>query len=230
MCLQKKTVKICQKGAGVKVKNVRLIVGILLIAVSVSTFIFWEVKGRELVFREDLVVAVKDIRSGEELTRENLGVVSIDDDDVIAGAVAGEAIDALVGKTARQYIPQGAQLNKAFVAEEGDLVISGDESIFAIKGKMIDMVSSSLRRGDRVKIYGNSGKEELGEFTVAFVKDSSDREVKNLESLKNDEPVDREDSNYKISSVEIICTSQEYAKIIDYVTVSDSGLTIVQVF
>ncbi|MBR5228777.1 MAG: hypothetical protein IKV96_02960 [Firmicutes bacterium] len=213
-----------------KVKNVRLIVGILLIAVSVSTFIFWEVKGRELVFREDLVVAVKDIRSGEELTRENLGVVSIDDDDVIAGAVAGEAIDALVGKTARQYIPQGAQLNKAFVAEEGDLVISGDESIFAIKGKMIDMVSSSLRRGDRVKIYGNSGKEELGEFTVAFVKDSSDREVKNLESLKNDEPVDREDSNYKISSVEIICTSQEYAKIIDYVTVSDSGLTIVQVF
>ena len=65
---------------------------------------------------------------------------------------------------------------------------------------------------------------------MAFVKDSSDREVKNLESLKNNEPVDREDSNYKIDSVEIICTTDDYANIMDYVTVSEDGLTIVQVF
>ena len=213
-----------------KIKNMRLVIGIVLIAVSVTLFMFWEVKGRDLVFREDLVVAKTEINSGDTFTRDNLAVVSIHDDDVIAGAVAGVDIEEFMGKTARQYIPQGAQLNTAFVAEKGELVIGGEESIFAIPGKIIDMVSSSLRRGDRVKVYGNSGKEELGEYVVAFVKDSSDREVKNLESLKNNEPVDREDSNYKIDSVEIICTTDDYAKIMDYVTVSEDGLTIVQVF
>ena len=210
-------------------KNFKLIIGVALIVISVTTFMFWEVKGRDMVFREDLVVASVDIGAGDVLGPENLTVASVDDDDVIGGAVADEDLDRLMGRVARQYIPRGAQLNHSFLAEEGSLVISGEESIFALEGKMIDMVSSSLRRGDRVRIYGNSGKVDLGEYSVAFVKDSSDREVKNMEKLDNDDPMDREDSNYKIDSVEIVCTKDEYAKIIDHVTVSDSGLTVVQV-
>jgi len=223
------TVKICQKGVVVRVKNLKLAVGVVLIVVSVTTFMFWEVKGRDMVFREELVVASAEISAGDVLSYENLAVASVDDDDVIAGAVADEDLDDLMGRVARQYIPQGSQLNHSFLAEEGSLVLKAGESIFALDGNMIDMVSSSLRRGDRVRIYGNSGKVDLGEYPVAFVKDSSDREVKNIEQLKNDAPMDREDSNYRIDSVEIVCTKDDYAKIIDHITVSDSGLTVVQV-
>ena len=90
------------------------------------------------------------------------------------------------------------------------------------------MVSSSLRRGDRVHIYGGAGKEDLGSYTVAFVKDNADREVKNAEELKNDTPLAREESNYSISSIEIVCTRDAYAQLSDYVGDSEKTLTIVQ--
>jgi hypothetical protein len=90
------------------------------------------------------------------------------------------------------------------------------------------MVSSSLRRGDRLHIYGGAGKEDLGSYTVAFVKDSADREVKNAEVLKNDVPLDRESSNYTISRIEIVCTRDDYASLNEYVSLADNGLTIVQ--
>lgn len=212
-----------------RIKNLKLIVGIMLIVVSLTSFIFWETKGRDMVYREELVVASQEIRAGDVLSNENITVRSIDSKDVISGAAADEDYEKLIGRTAEQYIPQGAQLNTEFLSEEGAIELGIEESIFAIESDLIDMVSSSLRRGDRVRVYGNSGKEFLGEYRVAFVKDSSDREVKNLETLNNNKPLEREDSNYRISSIEIICTRGDYAKIVDFAAVSGEGLTIVQV-
>lgn len=209
-------------------KNTKLIIGAVLMIAAITGFTLWESHGRDMLYETELAVASADIRKGELITDANVEIRGIGSDYVMSGAVKGERVGDIVGKKAKQYIPAGGQISQDFLTDENDIVLKDGESIYCIGEDMIGMVSSSLRRGDRVHIYGGAGKEDLGSYTVAFVKDNADREVKNAEELKNDTPLAREESNYSISSIEIVCTRDAYAQLSDYVGDSEKTLTIVQ--
>jgi hypothetical protein len=209
-------------------RNAKLVVGLILIVAAVAAFTFWESDGRNMVYEKEIVTAADDINQGDILTEENTVVKGIGKDYIVNGAVAAADVGDVLGKRAVQYIPAGNQISTDFLTGEDNIVLKPDESIYCIDESMIGMVSSSLRRGDRVHIYGGAGKEDLGSYTVAFVKDSADREVKNAEVLKNDVPLDRESSNYTISRIEIVCTRDDYASLSEYVSLADNRLTIVQ--
>ena len=209
-------------------KNIKLVIGVILIVLAITGFTFWESHGRDMLYETEVAVASGDIKQGELITEKNVEARGIGSDYVMSGAVKAERMADIMGKKAKQYIPKGGQISADFLTEENDIVLKDGESIYCISSDMIGMVSSSLRRGDRVHIYGGAGREDLGSYTVAFVKDDSDREVKNASELKNDTPLARESSNYSISSIEIVCTRDAYSKLSEYVSTSEKTLTIVQ--
>lgn len=209
-------------------KNIKLVVGVILMAAAITGFAFWESNGRDMLYETQLAVASADIKQGDIITEKNIEIKGIDGEYVMDGAVKAERISDIKGKKAKQYIPAGGQISADFLTSEDDIILKEGESIYCIDEEMIGMVSSSLRRGDKVRIYGGAGKEDLGSYTVAFVKDDADREVKNASELKNDTPLARESSNYSISSIEIVCTRDAYAQLNDYVNNSEKMLTIVQ--
>ena len=209
-------------------RNIKLVTGVVLIVAAITGFTFWESHGRDMLYETELAVASGDIKQGELITEKNVEARGIGSDKVMSGAVKAERMADIMGKKAKQYIPKGGQISADFLTDENDIVLKDGESVYCISSDMIGMVSSSLRRGDRVHIYGGAGKEDLGSYTVAFVKDDSDREVKNASELKNDTPLARESSNYTISSIEIVCTRDAYSRLSEYVDTSEKTLTIVQ--
>ena len=209
-------------------RSIKLVTGVVLIVAAITGFTFWESHGRDMLYETELAVASGDIKQGELITEKNVDARGIRSDYVMSGAVKAERMADIMGKKAKQYIPKGGQISADFLTDENDIVLKDGESVYCISSDMIGMVSSSLRRGDRVHIYGGAGKEDLGSYTVAFVKDDSDREVKNASELKNDTPLARESSNYTISSIEIVCTRDAYSRLSEYVDTSEKTLTIVQ--
>ena len=209
-------------------RSIKLVTGVVLIVAAITGFTFWESHGRDMLYETELAVASGDIKQGELITEKNVETRGIGNDYVMSGAVKAERMADIMGKKAKQYIPKGGQISADFLTDENDIVLKDGESVYCISSDMIGMVSSSLRRGDRVHIYGGAGKEDLGSYTVAFVKDDSDREVKNASELKNDTPLARESSNYTISSIEIVCTRDAYSRLSEYVDTSEKTLTIVQ--
>ncbi|MDY5906875.1 MAG: SAF domain-containing protein [Anaerovoracaceae bacterium] len=209
-------------------RSIKLVTGVVLIVAAITGFTFWESHGRDMLYETELAVASGDIKQGELITEKNVEARGIGNDYVMSGAVKAEQMADIMGKKAKQYIPKGGQISADFLTDENDIVLKDGESVYCISSDMIGMVSSSLRRGDRVHIYGGAGKEDLGSYTVAFVKDDSDREVKNASELKNDTPLARESSNYTISSIEIVCTRDAYSRLSEYVDTSEKTLTIVQ--
>lgn len=209
-------------------RSIKLVTGVILIVAAITGFTFWESHGRDMLYETELAVASGDIKQGELITEKNVEARGIGSDYVMSGAVKAERMTDIMGKKAKQYIPKGGQISADFLTDENDIVLKDGESVYCISSDMIGMVSSSLRRGDRVHIYGGAGKEDLGSYTVAFVKDDSDREVKNASELKNDTPLARESSNYTISSIEIVCTRDAYSRLSEYVDTSEKTLTIVQ--
>lgn len=209
-------------------RSIKLVTGVILIVAAITGFTFWESHGRDMLYETELAVASGDIKQGELITEKNVEARGIGSDYVMSGAVKAERMVDIMGKKAKQYIPKGGQISADFLTDENDIVLKDGESVYCISSDMIGMVSSSLRRGDRVHIYGGGGKEDLGSYTVAFVKDDSDREVKNASELKNDTPLARESSNYTISSIEIVCTRDAYSRLSEYVDTSEKTLTIVQ--
>lgn len=209
-------------------RNAKLITGVILIAAAAGSLVFWESQGRSMIFETGVVAASADIMQGDILSEKNIEVKSIGSEYVMKSAVKEGGYSDMLGRKAKQYIPAGSQISDDFIADNGDIVLKEGESVYCISEDMIGMVSSSLRRGDRVHIYGGAGKEDLGSYTVAFVKDSADREVRNASELKIDLPLEREDSNYTISSIEIVCTRDAYAQLSDYTAQSENTLTVVQ--
>lgn len=210
------------------IKNAKIIVGSILIVAAVAGFVFWESGGRAMLYETQLVVASSDIKQGDIITADNIKTAGVGNDYLMSGAVRAERVNDILGRKAKQYIPEGGQISNDFLTDENDIVLKENESIYCISEEMIGMVSSSLRRGDTVRIYGDGGREDFGTYVVAFVKDNADREVKNSAELKNDSPLDRESSNYSISSIEIVCTREAYASLSDYVNASEKTLTVVQ--
>ena len=200
-------------------RKMKSVLGILLILLSVLGLLLWEWRGRDAVMTERVLVAKEDIYKGAELDSTMFAIRGIPKENLLPGALLPEQMDLLEGKVSRQLICENDQIvSRYFSGSEFEL--SEDQSIFVVKQSWIDMRSSSLRRGDRIEIYGSYDGQRLGTYRIAYVKDESDREVRNAdaERKKTDTQsiLEREDGTSVIDHIEIIATYSEYEKLVTY--------------
>lgn len=204
------------------------IAGVLLILLMVALPYYWENYGRELTMLE--VVAFKEnVEKNTVVEKDMLKFIKADYDKKVEGVITDP--EDIIGLETKNYIPKDYQLVEQFF-DKATLVLEDDEVIFKLPSDWIKAFPNSLRRGDIIYIYEVTAlgeniyknvnideKEPLLESTIAFVKDSSNREVITIGD-KN-----RFDGSSKISDIEIICNQDMINKL--YESVSNNNKFII---
>lgn len=199
-------------------KNIiRGFMGLLLIVLSVGLIFYWEVYGRERILYDDIVVLTEEVSKRDVIEETMLTYVKREGSIIIEGAILDP--HKIIGKAATCYIPKGTQLVDKYF-EDMSLVLGEGQYIFRIPNGWLQAYPGSLRRGDTVYFHEISNdqfrmlgtneadsveayrpmtsKEAIAQVTVAYAKDSANREVI---TLSEDE---RYDGSSKISEIEII--------------------------
>jgi hypothetical protein len=192
------------------------LMGFILIIAAIGSIFYWEMYGRESLLYKEIVVLSEDVNKNQVITKDMIEVQKREETTLIKEVI----LDAneIIGKAANNYIPKGVQLVDKYF-EVPDLVLDKDEYIFQIPLEWIKAFPDSLRRGDRIYFYevgkgtldynSTEGeiavnnkkaleKEPVTNATVAYVKDSANREVITL----SDE--ERYNGSSKINEIEII--------------------------
>lgn len=209
-------------------KRMKAIVGLLLIILSITAMLFWETQGREILLYEEVIAAQTDIPAGTRILEEMIGTMPVLEENRIEGSFGPNQRQQIVGQVTRQLILKDTQISSRYFSKAG-LMLKQDESVFVIEPQWVSMRSSSLRRGDRIHIYTANGKELVGSYQVAFVKDNAEREVKSIDTNSENSPLERQDGTSVISRIEVITTLDGYCRILDTVHgQTPSALMIVQ--
>ena len=203
-----------------KTDRLKTALGIILIMIAIIALLFWEAEGREMLLMEAVLVANGDIKEGDALDTERFHAVSVPSGSRVDGALSPEDATLLRGKEANAYIIKGAQLSSRHLRET-DEKPTPETSFFLIRNEWIYMCTSSLRRGDDVLITSSDGKNVIGLYPVAFVKDGDGREVTDATSgmysfTGSEGDSERVNTSAPIHHVEVRCELAEYRRIIDY--------------
>ena len=208
-------------------KRGRTILGLLLIVVAVSGLIFWEVKGRETLLLDTVIVASEEISAGTVISRDLLKAGGVLEESRIQGSLNWDMLHVALGQVALRDIVKNSQLSEEYLTDN-DFYLRSSESIFVLHPEWIAMRSSSIRRGDWIDIYENGGYDKIGTYRVAFVKDVNEIEVTDGEGPKESNSLDRTVSSSLINHVEIIANTKEYEKIARSAKKGEAGLLLVQ--
>ena len=204
-----------------KTEKLKTALGIILIMIAVIALLFWEAEGREMLLMESVLVAESDMKTGGKIDAERFRVVSVPSGSLVDGALTPGDIAMLRGKEANVDIVKGAQLSSRYLRDKEDKP-KLETSFFLIRNEWIYMCTSSLRRGDLVLITSSDGRNVIGLYPVAFVKDGEGREVTDassgIYSFTGSSAGDSERVNTSapIHHVEIRCELAEYRRILDY--------------
>jgi len=213
-------------------KRVKSILGILFILLSIAGLFFWEWKGRETILLEEVLVAREEIKKGTTVDSSMFIPKGIPKTNMLEEALTPADTTLIQGKMASQLIAKNDQILVKYF-RENEFYLDRDESIFVIDPGWVFMRSSALRRGDLVDIYGSNGLGLLGTFRIAYVKDASEREVRNAveetEGGAANGILERMDSTSVIDHIEIISTFREYENLVNCVNgITPAALIIVQ--
>lgn len=190
--------------------------GIILIIIAVGSIFYWEVYGRENLLYENIVVLTEDVNKNKVITKDMIAYEKREGSHLVKGVILDG--NKIIGKASTGYIPKGVQLVDEYF-EDHNLVLDNNEYIFQIPTEWVKAFPNSLRRGDKVFFYEVSQgkqnfnategeiilknkealeKEPIASATVAYVKDSANREVITLGDNN------RYDGSSKISEIEIV--------------------------
>jgi hypothetical protein len=214
-------------------RKIRSILGILLILLSIVGLFLWEWKGRETILMDEVIVAREEIKKGTKVSSNLFLTKGVPKTNLLEGALTQEDMQLLQGKVTSQLIAKNDQIITAYFREDA-FYLEQEESVFVIDPNWIAMRSSALRRGDMVDIYGSNGMGLLGTFQIAFVKDASEREVRNAAEemaagMSGNEILERTDSTSVIDHIEIISTFDAYENLLECVNgTTPTALIIVQ--
>ena len=206
-------------------------VGIAMMLFAILLLVIWETIGRSALLYTRVIIAEEKIIAGTVITEKMLTEIELPPEGVADNSYLEGEESAIVGQMARYDIGKGQQISDAMLCDD-KLYIGEDQALFTLKSGWIDNRSSTIRRGDTVRIMSADGSVFLGEYRVASAKDGSNTEVYTSEENTGhgDSPVDRVTATSSVSQLEIICNINQYNKIYDYIC-SEQGhsLLIVQV-
>jgi hypothetical protein len=201
-------------------RKLKPILGVILILLSIAGIFFWEMKGREAVMTDQVLVAREEIQEGTAVNASMFVAKGVPKSNLLIGALTPMDVAVIHGKVASQFIAKNDQIIMEYFRDD-EFFLEGNESIFVIDPDWIAMRSSSLRKGDVVDIYGDSGSGLIGTYRIAYVKDESEREVKNAgEEASGSEAaniLERPDGTSVIDHIEIITTYREYENLVSCV-------------
>lgn len=201
-------------------------IGVLLIVLSVIGLVFWELQGRESFLMKPILVAAEELPAGTVVSAQSFTVVRVPENVILEGALSAEAAASLYGKSLREKVAKNQQISEHCFMEAGQ-VIKKEESIFVLPGEWLAMRSSSLRRGDWIRLYGASTLSEIGVYRIAFAKDQTEQEVVDAQGGLPVNILDRTTGTGQINGLEIIATLPEYGNI-RAAAASEGGLLAVQ--
>lgn len=196
-------------------------IGIVLMAVSIGFIGYWEAIGRENLSYQKVYVLESALEKGEVVTSDLFKVQKVDMNANVENLVTN--LNEVVDMESVSYIPANIPLVYDYF-KDSDLVLDNDEYVFRIPDKWIVSYPSSLRRGDIAYLYplDSTEKSELDydysvkpevepiQVKIAFVKDSSNKEVRTV----GDE---RLDATSNISSLEIATNKDTFEEINKFV-------------
>ena len=213
-------------------RKLRSIIGILLIILSIAGLFFWEWKGRDVILLEEVLVAKEEIKKGTMVDSSMFISKGVPKDNMLEEALVPGEMTLIQGKVTLQLIAKNDQILVKYF-RDNDFYLDRDESIFVIDPSWVAMRSSALRRGDLVDIYGSNGTGLLGTYRIAYVKDASEREVRNttgeMEGGAANDILNRTDSTSVIDHIEIISTFRAYENLVNFVNgITPAALIIVQ--
>ncbi len=216
-----------QQNNRISMEMKKAMAGIIVIIAALSLLFYWESSGREQMQYEQVICASAEIQKGQTITDELLTAKSLPKDSLITGVVKNKA--DLIGTVAAQYIPAQAQLCRKMIYKD-DFYIDTDrgESIYKLPADWIDNRSAAVRRGDTVEIYRADGKQKLGEYKVAYVKDAQERELSSVEGQEYADMLNRIDATGVIDHIEIIATQEEYVALYQAKSNTEQKFLIVQ--
>lgn len=197
----------------------KTLVGIFLIAGSLLTLVFWETKGRDILLLSPVLTASVDIEKGTAFNEADFKETRMLPENILIGALMPKDIKSLDNLVSNRKIFANQQLLPSYFQQNYTL-FRENESIFVLPAFWIYSMSSAVRAEDTVILYSLPENIFLGEYTVAFVKDKNEQEVRDL-SGRQSNFLKRADSTSQISHIEIICTVEEYMSIFNMVT--DAG-------
>ena len=158
-------------------KRWKTLLGLALIIAAAAGLYYWETAGRATVLMDQVLTAGEEIPKGTLITADMITISDVPTELRQKGALEEGALPSLLGREAARTIREKDQLTLDDFRQE-TMEGSKGKSIYALKPEWISMRSSSLRKGDLVDIYDKNSMGLIGSFRVAFVKDSSENEVK----------------------------------------------------
>lgn len=198
-------------------ERIKPVLGVVLIIAAVFGMIFWEKFGREMVFSREVLISERDIMIGESLKADDFKCIAIEKNAIMKGAFTKKELSRLKGSVARGFIAKGQQINAKHVQDAHEYI--DGRSFFLLKPEWIYSRSSSLRKGDIVRIVSAFGNQDFGEFEVAFVKDLNEKEIVDMSSdgeiMAVETPEHRERKNPATipDHVEILAKLDDYNRI-----------------
>lgn len=196
--------------------KLKLAAGIFLIVLAAAAMVFWETSGRALVMNDDVVVTARQIEAGEVLKTEDLRVASVPRENLMEDCITPANIGDYIGQTLKYGLNSNSQIAvNSFIS--GEKQISENMSIFRINASWIKNLSSSVRSGDRVRIYAyaaGTSAANLGSYYVAFVKDGAGREVVEASGFSQPEILKRTTGVYVPETIEIAATLSDYTQLV----------------
>lgn len=216
--------------------------GIIFMALAIVALFVWMQYGKEFLGRS-VLVAKTQINEGTVIDKIDtyFEEVKMDEKAIIKNSLTFDEAKTILGKAAKQVIPENGQVIAGMFAKPG-VVVSGDKFVYKVPTSWIYAVPSSIRSGDDISFYeidsfiensisrnvtkNNDGtlatythkvrtgaQKPVLNSTVKYVKDSTNREVVDAEGPK------RYDGTSQVSSIEIVCTEAEMkileARVID---------------
>ncbi len=209
-----------------KVK-IRAVIGLVLMITAILGMYWWENTGRAEVMFTEVLVVKKDMNVGDIIRLENMKKIKILPFNKLENPLKEKDIQSFKNKKIKQFIPKGSQVTKEMLADE-DEIKKENPSIFKIPVECIESYSSSLRKGDKIKILTADETKELGEFKVAHIKDEEECEITNLEGLIEDNVFKRDNNSSVIKFIEIVATLEEYKKIESEIVSEEKQLLVLQ--
>ncbi len=206
------------------IKRNKRYLGIILLLSSVAFFIFWEFVGRSELLYSEIVVLTEDVQRGSVITENMISYQKIDNSLLIENIVTNPTY--ILELEAKHFIPAGTQLSQKYF-DVAALVLDSSEKIMKLPERWIHSFPETLRRKDEVYIFTVSpsitelssaknsvvAKETEDIFllktTVAFVKDSENKEVSSID-------LDRLHGTSAINSIEIVITDVQFSILESY--------------
>lgn len=177
-------------------------IGIIMIVLTLSVLIAWEMWGEEYFLYSEILVLKNDIQENTIITDKMLKTVKVEKAD--ERALKSSDLESIISKKSKQYIPSDVPIFKEYF-EEKEYSYGDDTnlSVLSIPSNWLHVMPQSIKRGDRAFFYSDGNL--ISECTVIHVKDADNTEIQYSD-------VERLLPSGNISLIEILTTEEQIEK------------------